>query len=97
MSYCEDEALFFESAIPADRIEPELALAVLQSAPVATQRLTYRWCATILWDDCVEVVHGHDEYVWPPARAPPALGSSPPHPQAVTGESPWRPFASFRA
>jgi hypothetical protein len=70
MSYCEDEALHFDSAIAVDQIEPELVLAILQSAPVAAP-LTFRWRATVLWDDCIEIVEGESDLLLPPARAPP--------------------------
>ena len=93
MSYCEDEALHFDSAIPVDRVEPELALA---SEPVGDEFVLVTIVEEVIVRDGWVLSTGRS-WIVPPARAPPAPGSSPPHPQAVTGSRSWRPFASFRA
>jgi len=90
MRYCEDEALHFESALPVDRVEPEI---VLDSAPVVDDIIVVDTIVQqIIVRDGWVLLTGH-QWIQPPARAPPASGGQT-HPNRPSGREPARPFAS---
>jgi hypothetical protein len=90
MFYCEDEALFFQSEIPLDRVEPELGL---DSEPVCQDRTVVVVFPPI---PCVRSWRPAlvDSRRLPPARAPPRVIDSLSPLKAASWLAPARPFAS---
>jgi hypothetical protein len=69
VTYCEDGALFFESPVPVDQVEPEL---VLESSPVVDDIVIVTVLEEIIVHGGWVCLTGH-RWLHPVVRAPPEL------------------------